>query len=255
MSTEPETEFVEPSHNMEGLYAVLAETNNQYKETWYYFIRYDTNIEALEFLYHQLESIEWVYLESYSTFSLDLENLVSPQTAKEMTKLSVNEGSYHRKFDGTLQFINFGFRKRDNNIVRLINICDTIGFGNIENFIDGEDFDPEDFVDEEEESEDESESESESSSSESDNQKGFTETKQVTRSKQVVRQNNSQDNNQKEKEEKSSSGDQSSSQSRNKKGDTNKSDLPTPPVPPPSPSITPSQESTSVKKKKSKKKN
>ena len=232
-----DSENEEPSHNMEGMYAVLAETNNQYRETWYYFIRYDTNVEALEQLYAQLDSIDWVYLESYSTFSMDLEHLVSPQTAKELTKVCVNEGSYHRKFDGTLQFINFGFRKRDNNIVRLINVCDTIGFGSIENFIDGEDFDPEDFVDDEE-SEDESETESESES----------ETEEEENNVSPKKKGSSQSNNNKQKSKQETT-------TTSKKGATDKSSVSPPPVPPPSPAITPSQDSTSVNKKKSKKKN
>ena len=166
--TDTQSETYVPSHNMEGKYAVLAETNNQFKETWYYFIRYDTNIEALEYLYKQLDSIEWEYLESYSTFALDLENLVSPQTAKELTKVHINDGSPHRKFDGTLEFINFEFRKKDINIVRLIKVCETIGSGNIENYIDQEDFDPEDFEDEEE-GEDEDEEDSSESNSDFEN--------------------------------------------------------------------------------------
>jgi|694.fasta_scaffold19997_5 hypothetical protein len=166
--TENNNEDYIPSHNMEGKYAVLAETNNQFKETWYYFIRHDTNIDALDYLYKQLDSIEWEYLENYSTFSLDLENLVSPQTAKELTKICINDGSSHRKFDGTLEFVHFEFRKKDNNIVRLIKICETIGSGNIENYIDCEDFDPEDYEDEEGEDEDEEGEDDSSSSSDSE---------------------------------------------------------------------------------------
>lgn len=255
----------EPSHNMEGLYAVLAETNNQYRETWYYFIRYDTNVEALEQLYAQLDSIEWVYLESYATFALDLEHLVSAQTAKELTKVSVNEGSYHRKFDGTLEFINFGFRKRDNNIVRLINVCDTIGFGNIENFIDKEDFDPEDF---EEEEEDESESESETESEEESSDSSVPETKSSVRpaSRQSNRSNTkatqkgnsseSNSNKQETKKEESKPSSPTPSNTPSNKVPKNKSSLPPPPVPPPSPALTPSQQpnSSDVNKKKSKKK-
>lgn len=248
------SESNEPSHNMEGMYAVLAETNNQYRETWYYFIRYDTNVEALEQLYAQLDSIEWVYLESYSTFALDLEHLVSPQTAKELTKLCVNEGSYHRKFDGTLEFINFGFRKRDNNIVRLINVCDTIGFGNIENFIDKEDFDPEDF-DEEEEDESESESESEEESSDS----SVPETKSSVRNRPSTKTTQKRDSSEgnSNKEEGKEESKPNSPTNTTKKVSQNKSSLPPPPVPPPSPALTPSQQpnSSNVSKKKSKKKN
>lgn len=249
----------QPSHNMEGMYAVLAETNNQYRETWYYFIRYDTNVEALEQLYAQLDSIEWVYLESYSTFALDLEHLVSPQTAKELTKLSVNEGSYHRKFDGTLEFINFGFRKRDSNIVRLINVCDTIGFGNIENFIDKEDFDPEDFEEEdesEEESETESEEEEEESSESSESKSVRPESRQSNRqnNKSTSQKGYSSENNNKKKEERE---EKSADRNNTKKFSENKSSLPPPPVPPPSPALAPSSQSdsSSVNKKKSKKKN
>lgn len=247
----------QPSHNMEGMYAVLAETNNQYRETWYYFIRYDTNVEALEQLYAQLDSIEWVYLESYSTFALDLEHLVSPQTAKELTKLCINEGSYHRKFDGTLEFINFGFRKRDNNIVRLINVCDTIGFGNIENFIDKEDFDPEDFEDEDDESEEETESESE----EEESSESSGESKSVRPESRQSNRPNNKSKSQKEDSSESNNNRQDEREERKEKSkrkvSENKSSLPTPPLPPPSPALTPSQQSNSATtvSKKSKKKN
>jgi hypothetical protein len=90
---------------------------------------------------------------------MDLENLISPTTAKELTKICVNDGSAHRKFDGTLEFINFEFRKKDCNITRLIKVCDTIGNGEIEKYIDQEDFDPEDYENEEGEDEEEESSE------------------------------------------------------------------------------------------------
>lgn len=149
--SKPETDDQE-----KALYAVLAETNNQYCETWYYLIRYDKNVDALEYLYKQLDSIDWIYLENYSSFSLDLINLVSSQTAKELTKISINDGSKHRKFDGDLQFINFRFRNKDHNILKLIKVCELIANGNIDQFIDNEDYDSN--LREDDDSEDDSDS-------------------------------------------------------------------------------------------------
>jgi hypothetical protein len=86
-------------------------------------------------------------------------NRVSELTAKEMTKVEVNSVLDHRKFDGKLQMIDFEFRSKDSNDKKIVKCFDKLGVGLIENFIDGEDVDPEDL---------ESGSEGDSSGSESE---------------------------------------------------------------------------------------
>ena len=135
-----------PSHCMTGKYAVLMETSGEEQESWYYFIKVEGNEENLKHLSEQLESVEWYLLDDLSEFQLDMEYFVSAQTAKEMTKIDLNYVSFHHKFDGVLQKIDLGFRKKDGNSTKISKTFDVLGFGQIENFIDDEDLDEEDLV-------------------------------------------------------------------------------------------------------------
>lgn len=154
----------DPSHIMDGQYAVLMETSEKECESWYYFIRVDGNLSALRHLQNQLEKVEWCIMDDLSTFDLDLEHLVSANTAKQMTKLELNSYSFHRKFDGKLQEIHLGFKKKDDDTRKMERAFDLLGYGQIEDYIDDEDLDPEDLTDAS--SEDDSDSDSDSDSSE-----------------------------------------------------------------------------------------
>jgi hypothetical protein len=163
----------EPSHIMTGDYVALMETNGKECESWYYFIRYQGNEEALQHLQDQLEKVDWYILDDLSTFDLDLEHFVSAKTAKEMTKLELNSYAFHRKFDGKLDKINFNFRTKDlrNNERMMCKVFDQLGYGQIEDYISDEDLDPEDLTDhesssEETDTEEESDSDSEEESEE-----------------------------------------------------------------------------------------
>tara|TARA_A100001011_G_C14318207_1_gene848981 strand:+ start:4354 stop:5031 length:678 start_codon:yes stop_codon:yes gene_type:complete len=161
----------EPSHIMEGEYAVLQETNGEEFESWFYFIRKEGNEEALQHLQTQLESVDWYIIDGLSTFDLDLEHFVSAKTAKEMTKIELNAYAFHRKFDGKLSKIEFNFRKKDKTKKKIEKAFDVLGYGQIEDFIDDEDLDPEDLTDTEYNTDEDSDSESESESdSQSDSQ-------------------------------------------------------------------------------------
>lgn len=127
-------------------YAVLLETNEEEMESWYYFIKYNDNEENLKYLNDQLKKIDFYIIEDCSTFDLELEFLVSETTAKEMTKIDMNAFSFHRKFDGKLKKIDFGFKKKDSNDRKIEKCFDILGKGLIEDFIDEEDIDEEDMV-------------------------------------------------------------------------------------------------------------
>jgi hypothetical protein len=161
-----EEEIPKSSHIMEGKYAVLMETSGNEFESWYYFIRTEGNMEALQHLQKQLDQIEWYILDDLSTFDLELEYPVSAQTAKEMTKIDMNAYSFHRKFDGKLKTIDFGFRRKDSNDTKIGKVFDVLGYGQIEDFIDDEDIDPEDLVTDSE-SDSDSDSDRDSSDTES----------------------------------------------------------------------------------------
>jgi hypothetical protein len=139
-------------------YAILQETSGEESESWYTFIKYQGNEEALAHLSKQLEEVEWYILDDLSTFDLETEFLVSETTAREMTKVDLNHYSFHRKFDGKLQKVDLGFKESHSNEKKIQKAFNVLGYGKIEDFVDEEDIDPADLV---------SCSESESSSSES----------------------------------------------------------------------------------------
>lgn len=156
-------------------YVVLMETSGEECESWYYCIRYRGNEENLHHLQKQLETVDWYILDDLSTFDLDLDHFISEKTAKELTKLELNHHSFHRKFDGVLDRIELNLRKRDKNEKKMVKVFDILGYGQIEDYIDGEDLDDEDLTDtpqsssEEESSEDEEDEEDEGESENNEN--------------------------------------------------------------------------------------
>lgn len=120
-------------------YVILCETSGEELEQWYYFIKYEGNEKALKYLNDQLDKVEMFVLDDLSTFDLDLENRVSETTAKEMTMIDVNSYTYHRKFDGKLQYIDFKLKKRDDNEDMMDKIHNILAFGDIDKYIDQED--------------------------------------------------------------------------------------------------------------------
>ena len=134
-------------------YAVLMETNGEECESWLYFIKHDGNEDKLQHLLKQLEQIEMYIIDDLSTFDLDLEHLVSEQTAKEMTTIELNSVSFHRKFDGVMKTVNLGLKRKDSNEKRIRRAHKALGFGNIDEYIEDEDIDTEDQVTERSESE------------------------------------------------------------------------------------------------------
>jgi hypothetical protein len=165
-----EDTFPEPSHIMVGEYVALMETNGHECESWYYFIRKQGNENNLKHLEEQINKVDWYVEDDLSVFDLDLEHTVTAKTAKQMTKLELNAYQFHRKFDGKLKQIDLGFKKKDKNMRMMEKTFDVLGYGQIEDYIDDEDIDPEDLTDNDTESSSESYSESEScSESESEN--------------------------------------------------------------------------------------
>ena len=132
---------------IQNRYAVLQEFNDPECECWLYFIKYNGNQDALKILQKQIDSIDGCILDGYSSFDLDTEHLVSEQTAKEMTKIELNHYQWNRKFDGKLSKIDFKFKHKDENDDKIIKVNEILSYGQIENFIDGEDIDPEDLTD------------------------------------------------------------------------------------------------------------
>ncbi len=135
------------------LYAALMETSGKECESWYYFIRLKGNEKNLEHLRGQLDSVEFFVIDDFSTFDMDLTNLVSAKTAKQMSKLELNSFMFHRKYDGALERIDLHFSSRDSDETKIMKANDILGGGRIEEFIEGEDIDPEDMISDDEEGE------------------------------------------------------------------------------------------------------
>jgi len=153
----------EPSHKMDGKYTILMETDQNSSEQWYNFIRVEGNEENLNHLAKQLEQVDFELIEDLSTFDLEMDYLVSAQTAKDMSKVDLNPTNFHKKFDGTLKRIDFSFSKKDGNTTKISKVYDTLGDGNIDEYISDEDIDDEDLAtDDESVSDNESESDSSS---------------------------------------------------------------------------------------------
>lgn len=140
-------EPLSPSTEKDEKYVVLMETSGEECESWYYCIRYTGNEVNLQHLQKQLETVDWYILDDLSTFDLDLEHFISEKTAKELTKLELNHHSFHRKFDGVLDKIELNLRQRDKNEKKMVKVFDILGYGQIDDYIDGEDLDDEDMTD------------------------------------------------------------------------------------------------------------
>lgn len=136
-----ELQVLETVQAVNNKYVILQETNGEEFESWMYFIKYNGNEENLNHLQNQLEMVDFFIYKDYSTFDLELEAFVSETTAKEMTLVDLNHCSPHRKFDGTLKYINFGFSKSDSNKKKMKKVFQVLGRGNIDQFIDLEDVD------------------------------------------------------------------------------------------------------------------
>ncbi len=128
-----------PSASEDDRYVILMETNGEECESWYYFIKYAGNEEALKYLQTQLEKIEMYVVDEYSTFDLDLEHFVSEKTAKEMTLVELNSVTFHRKFDGKMDNINLGLKKKDSNEKRIKRTHEKLAMGRIEDYVEDED--------------------------------------------------------------------------------------------------------------------
>jgi hypothetical protein len=115
------------------------ETSGQECESWLNFIRYEGNEEALAYLQSQLEKVRFILIDDMSTFDLDLDHLVSEQTAREMCSVDLNAYMFHRKFDGILQTIDFSFSRKDRNEDRIAKVHELLGLGDIDQFVDDED--------------------------------------------------------------------------------------------------------------------
>jgi hypothetical protein len=128
-------------------YAILMETTETDHESWYYFLKYNGNETALKHIKEQLDRIDEVVMSGdINIFDIDVVNLVSETCVDEMIMLELNAVTYHRKFEGVLDMIDFGFDMSDDDDQKLSKVFAMIGDGEIDQYITGE-FIPPDHVD------------------------------------------------------------------------------------------------------------
>jgi hypothetical protein len=176
-TTHKDSVILTPGPTEECKYVVLMETSGEECESWYYCIKYKGNEKNLQHLQEQLESVDWYILDDLSTFDLDLEHFIDEKTAKQLTKLELNHHSFHHKFDGVLDKIDINLRKKDKNEKKMVKVFDVLGYGQIEDYIDGEDLDEEDLTDTPQSSSDDDDESDDGSDDRSDDGSNKEETK------------------------------------------------------------------------------
>ena len=119
-------------------YVVLMETNFDEGQSWYYFLRWEGNEEVLKKLETDLESLPWEDNDDCE-FVIDTHHPVSEQCASDMIRVDLNSYSFHRKFDGKVDPIDFGFKKTDKDEKKMKRVMKLIGMGDISDFAHDED--------------------------------------------------------------------------------------------------------------------
>lgn len=122
-------------------YALLQETCADDGESHYVFIRYQGNEDNLKHLAKQLNLIKDWDIDEGSVFDLELDYLVSEQTAKEMTKVDINS-YFHRKYNGKLKKVSLGFRDHESDRKKIRKLHEILGNGGITEYLSDEDLDP-----------------------------------------------------------------------------------------------------------------
>jgi len=129
--------------NDELKFAILMETSGEDCESWYYFIKYQGNETALRNIKVQFDKIQnCSMIDGVNIFDLDIDNLVSEQTARELCMVELNSVTYHRKFNGTLKEVDFKLKDKYDDDRKMEKIYDLIGNGDIDEFIDDEEIPP-----------------------------------------------------------------------------------------------------------------
>jgi len=119
------------------------ETDSEAHESLFYFIKWNGNEDNLTFLSDQLDEIENFedgreMHDGINMFDIDIENFVSVQTATELCKVELNSVSYHRRFDGKMDRIDFGFSSDSDEYDMLVLVHDTLAYGAVEEFVEDE---------------------------------------------------------------------------------------------------------------------
>jgi hypothetical protein len=122
-------------------YAVFAETNADDMETWLTFISKSGNEDHLNHLAKQFNEIDWGEAPEYTgMFALDTRG-VSWSTARDMMMINLNTRYDPNKFDGPMQRVDFGFKRRDTDETKAVKVYEIIGGAHICDFLGTEDLD------------------------------------------------------------------------------------------------------------------
>lgn len=121
------------------MYAIFCETNFEFLESWYTFIKKEGNEIPLLHLQKQLQDIDWDADQDNGHFTLDMENTVSAATAHQMIKVDLGNYYFHQKFDGEMREINLGIKKRDSSRKKIKKAHAILAKNGIRDFLSMED--------------------------------------------------------------------------------------------------------------------
>ena len=120
-------------------YVVFCESNLEFLESWYTFIKKKGNEIPLLHLQKQLQDIDWNADCNAGHFTLDLENVVSASTAHQMIHVDLGNKYFHSKFDGDMNQIDLGIKKKDSSRKKIKKAHFILGKYRIRNFLSMED--------------------------------------------------------------------------------------------------------------------
>ena len=120
-------------------YCVFCETNLQYLESWYTFIKKEGNEIALRSLQKQLDEVVWDTDPDSGHFQLDLENTVTPASARQMIHIDLGNKFFHQKFDGLMKEVDLKISKKDKDRVKVRKANRVLQKNGIRRFLEAED--------------------------------------------------------------------------------------------------------------------
>jgi hypothetical protein len=121
------------------MYAIFCETNFEFLESWYTFIKKKGNEIQLLHLQKQLQDIDWDADQDNGHFTLDIENAVSASTALQMIKVNLGNYYFHQKFDGEMSEVVLGIKKNESSRKKIKKAHAILGENRIRDFLSMED--------------------------------------------------------------------------------------------------------------------
>ena len=117
-------------------YAIFVEMDSQSMETFLIFVQYQNNEDVLIELASIINDLPTEnYPDNCSAFHLDVENLVSEQTAYEMCQTDISFRHMPKMLNGTLRMPKFHFLPTDTANIRVRQVDRLLSDNKLKNYI------------------------------------------------------------------------------------------------------------------------